>query len=455
MSTGAIFTGTSKFSSDLSSVLERAISIADLPRRQLEQQRVKLEDKVVAFQSLNARAGALQSTIAGLESGLGASAVTSSVSDGSAVRVTTSPGAGAGTYTMSVQNLGSSTTFVVDGFPTTSNPGAGSYVLTANPTLTFDPDPLDGTPDPVSISLSPASQSLQSLVDEINSRASNYVQAAIVNVGSTATPNYQLSLQSKKLGGADIKLIDGAAVAQNSASERGAMAQYTISGVSVSSDTRSVTIAPNVTVDLIGTSVTNATITLTKNTSSFKAGLSNFIAAFNDMVTEIDSHRGNKTSVLSGDSVLTTTVDSLRSLISTPGASGFGSLNEIGVYFDQKGKLFIEATAFTKATEGKFDQLKNFFGTSSTSGFLKSATNVMKMLTDSEKGFLGSAISTTQSSIDSQDVLIAAQEERITRLTEGMQARLAAADAAIAALESQVTFFKGLFESMNPNNRNR
>ena len=69
-------------------------------------------------------------------------------------------------------------------------------------------------------------------------------------------------------------------------------------------------------------------------------------------------------------------------------------------------------------------------------------------------GILQSTIQTVEDSIESQDALIAAQQARIDQLTRDLEARMAAADAMIAQLEQQATFFNNMFEAMRESSQN-
>lgn len=57
--------------------------------------------------------------------------------------------------------------------------------------------------------LSPASNTLQGLVDAINAQSGANVQASKVNVGTTAVPDYRLSVVSSVAGAVSIQLNDG------------------------------------------------------------------------------------------------------------------------------------------------------------------------------------------------------------------------------------------------------
>ena len=72
-------------------------------------------------------------------------------------------------------------------------------------------------------------------------------------------------------------------------SSLGRMVQYKVNGATVYSDSRSITIAPNLTADLLKAAPgTDVTVSVTKGTQAFKSAIQNFANAYNDTVNEID-----------------------------------------------------------------------------------------------------------------------------------------------------------------------
>src|SRR3954447_774360 len=189
-SSNAVFTGSSTYSSDFSSVITRSVAIASLPIQILTNQKNALDGQVTALTSLKGKATTLQSSIQAIGNAFGSSSYSSSVGNTSAVGVTLGDSATEGSWTVGVNNLGSSTAYVVSGFPAVADPNNDAYISGTTQTI------LVGNQ---LITLHPAGQTLRAVVDEINKTAGTSVQASIVNVGTTSTPNYQLSLQSRKL----------------------------------------------------------------------------------------------------------------------------------------------------------------------------------------------------------------------------------------------------------------
>jgi flagellar capping protein FliD len=105
---------------------------------------------------------------------------------------------------------------------------------------------------------------------------------------------------------------------------------------------------------------------------------------------------------------------------------------------------------FDTATEGKLESLKTAIGSATTTGFLKSASDALNTIEGSkDDGLLQATIKTVAESIKSQDDRIENQQLRIDNLTRDLETRMAAADALIAQLEQQATYFTNMFESMH------
>lgn len=458
-----LFTGASRYTQDFSAVIDRQVGIASLALTQMQQARQTSSDRVSALRALSGRLSTLQGTLQAVEDSVNSKALQATSSDTSAVRVTAGPNVADSSYTMQVISLGSYSTAVskTSGVPVTSDPSTGDFVAAGTTQLTLSiTDHNSDTPASSTLAIDlTRGTSLQGVVDAINATAGSGVKAAIVNVGSTDAPNYALSLQSTKLGKLALQLNNGATELMNvdSASSSdpslGSRAQYKINGASVYSETRTVTIAPSLTADLLkASSGTDITITVSKNASTFQSAISGFITAYNAVLDTLDNY-GGKGGTLAGDSILGTTRQQLRSGINNATSSGnLQSLAKIGLEFKSDGRLNLNTSLFTAETADQFEALKELVGTSTTSGFMKSATDALKSLTG-EAGMLTGSISSLDNALKAEDARIAAETLRVELFTRDLQERLAKADALIAQLEQQANYFNNMFEAMRANQK--
>ncbi len=345
-----------------------------------------------------------------------------------------------GSWTVGVDNLGSSTAYVVSGFPSVADPNSDAYISGNTQTLLVDGN---------LITLHPAGQTLRAVVDEINKAAGTSVQASIVNVGSTSSPNYQLSLQSRKLGAIDLTFSDDTLESGNTAAQRGSQAQYTVNGTTITTDSSTVTLSPGVSLNLLQTTSSPTTVSVSRNTGSLETVLNNFVAAFNSMNSELASQHGKTTSALAGNSILSSANSSLRQLMSAATPSGsFNSLYDLGLGFDSTGNLTLDSDQFHKATDGKLDQVKTFFGTTDGPGLLSNLNAIMDSVVKDGSGYLSNAIDTTTKSSAAEALHISDEQDRVDKFETDLRTRMAAADAAIAALQQQVTYLSGMWTAM-------
>ncbi|MES1260959.1 MAG: flagellar cap protein FliD N-terminal domain-containing protein, partial [Acidobacteriota bacterium] len=249
------FTGVSKFATSLQSVLSRAVSIASLPLDSLSAGLNTLASKQAALQGLETPFLSLQNAIGTLQNTVKSGLLNSSVSDAGIVTATVQPGALAGSYSIEVESLGSSSTALSNSAATpVTDPAQQSISDAATLTLQVGA---------VSTTITPASSTLQGLVAAINTQAGDQVQATLVNVGSGSSPDYRLSLRAVNLGADAIDLTDGTGTLI-STSTTGSLASYKVAGLSTSitSASRTVTLAPGLTVNLTGQSAAGQATTI-------------------------------------------------------------------------------------------------------------------------------------------------------------------------------------------------
>lgn len=456
-----LFNGTSRFSADFAQVINRSVAIASLPLTQMQQQRVKSTDESTALKTVEAKVLALQASLIGIGGSLDIKSWQISSSD-AAVRPSIADGVAEGTYTLQVNKLGVFSTAVspIDPDPAIriADPSSGSFVTPGSTQLTLT---LKDWDTGVTTVLDPADisgESLQDTVNKINEKFGTKVKAAIVNLGSTDSPNYQLSLQSVTLGKVAIQVNDGTRdlmdvdLGDNADASLGELAEYKVNGATVQSSTRTVTLAPKLTADLLAAKpAQDITISVSRTATAFKSSLTSFINSFNTVLAELDLQAAG---TLKGNSLLSTIRQQLRSAVNASLTEGFGSMANIGLEFTREGQLSLNSTLFDTATAGKLDSLKTAIGNATTSGFLKVASDALNTLEGTgDNGILKATIKTVEDSVKLQDARIASQQLRIDILTRDLETRMGAADALIAQLEQQANYFTNMFESMRANQK--
>ena len=436
------FTGGSLFANDLQQVITRAVNIASLPIQQLNNEKSKLSDQSTALSSLSDQVTKLQASITSLTSAATNSTIAADVSDPSVVTATASASTLPGTYTVQVLDPGTfSSSISNNGLTTVTDPSKQNISSSTSFTLTVAGK---------NFTL-PASSNLNALANNINQSGAG-VQATVINIGSGSAPDYRLAIQASSIGATTIQLNDGTQNLLNSLAP-GTNASYTVNGQpagGISSNSRTVTIAPGLTVNLekAGT----ATVNVTPDSTAVSNALSTFVSAYNSVSNELGKSHGVAGGALAGDSVIYSTEATLRSITSySTGGSGFSSLESLGVGFDKNGQLQFDPSKLTALSQSQIQNVSTFLGDGTTTGFLKTAADALKSLVDPSTGLLPQAVSSVDAQISNQQQLIDTNQARVDALKTSLLQQIGAADALIASLEQQNNFITGLFNFNNGN----
>jgi len=433
------FTGVSNYASSLQQVLTREVSIASLPLQSLQAGLTTLNNQQSALQGLDTSFSSLEESIGGIQSAVSSGLLGATVADTTIASATLASGAAPGTYSLEVNNLGAfSTALSVAGSTAVTDPT--SQGITTAPALTLSLGGVDTT-------ITPASSSLDDLESAINSQAGGQVQATLVNVGSTSSPDYRLSLQSVNLTTGAIDLTDSLGNDLISTSTTGEPASYTVDGAPpISSDTRTITLSTGLTVNLLGQSAadTATTIKVQTDTSALASAFSSFAQAYNSAADAVSAQQGQNAGALSGDSILLTLKGVLGQLGTYSNGTPANSLANFGITLDETGQLSIDTDTFSSAAASSFSTLLATVG-DSTSGFLLAANNLLSSVEDPATGALTTEEAALTDQITSQQSQITAEQATVSQLQTNLTAQISQADATIASLESQVSYVTGLF----------
>lgn len=439
-------TGSSTFASDLQSAVTRAVAIQNLPVQLLQADQSQLNDKATELGQLATLFTGVQSSLQTLASGTSGGALAASVSDTSIVQANLTGTPLPGTYTVDVLDPGSAAS-AISAAPSAlvTDPSATDISTSTSFTLTV------GTQ---TFHVAPAAQSLNALATAINSSGAP-VQALVINVGSPSAADYRLVVQGTSLGNTAIQLNDGTNDLMASLSA-GANATYTVNGQppgGISTSSSTVTIAPGLNVTLQKAGIAN--VTVAANLKSVSAGLAAFVTAYNSAVAELQKNRGSNGGALTGNSIVSSMQQALRSIVNYTGTSGsVTSLTQLGVQFTQQGTLTLDSSALDNLSTSQVTDALSFLGDPNASGLLQFAKNTVNSLVDPTDG----AIATQAQAFQDQNVRdqnrITAAQARIAQFQANMQAQMAKADALIATLQQQNTFLQGLFQFNTSNNPN-
>jgi flagellar hook-associated protein 2 len=448
-----LFTGTSRYSSDFQSVIQRAVNIASLPLNQYKNEQSALNAQATALTSLSGNFSSLQSALDSLTNAASAANKRADSSDTSVLTADVTADATPGTYTFDITNPGAAATSLSSsaGLLKVTDPAKSSITDKGSFTLTVTTDP--GTPQQSVRTFSfSAATSLNALRDQINVQAGANVQATIVNVGTADAPDYRVSLQSTKLVPEHIQLNDGSKDLM-SFQTPGARVAYKLNGSTevFLSDSRSLALSPGLTVHVqAATSGTPVTLTVSSDDTQLSSALSSFATAYNSVVDELDKNRGQGGGALTGNSIISSLSSTLQNLTFYYGDGN--SLATIGLVLGKDGHLSLDQDTFDAAMKDP-SSVAQFLG-SATSGYLSTAKSMLDSVTGTS-GTLTSASQLVQDDLVQQQQLIDDNQARVDQLQEQLQEQMAAADALIAQMEQQATFMTNMFQAMTTDSKNQ
>ena len=443
-SNGTYFTGLSSYSSDLNQVITQALNIAALPVENLDNQLTEVEAQSSVLQTLSSDFSGLQSAISSIGSATGLSSYGATNSETNVATASVGSGVLDGSYTLNVTQMGSvSSAMSNDGLLTVTDPTSTNVSSSTSYTLT-----VDGTNYTIDLS---GGDTLDNLVSAINSSGAP-VNATIVNVGSTSSPDYRLSLQGQNYSADTIQLNDGSQNLMESLAT-GQPLVYQVNGEpadGISSDTGNVTLSPGLTADITGTGQTQ--ITVSQNTTSIANALNSFVSAYNSVVTQLQASHGQNANALAGNSIVLTLQQDLQQLGSyqTGGTGNVTTLTDLGLEFTDTGQLEFDQSTFDSAS---ISDVLNFLGSATGTnggtgtGFLASATNILDSVTDSTTGSLTAAINANSTETTSLNTQITNEAAQITQLQQNLTSQMATADATIASLQQEASEVTNLFQS--------
>jgi len=431
------FTGASGYSQDLQNVISRAVAIAELPVTELTNQESALQSQSTELSSIDTDLTALQTAIQGVDTAVGGS-YQAQVSNTDLISASAGAGALAGTYSIEVDSAGAyASSLSASNWPgTTTDPG-GTYSLV-----------IDNTP----YTIQSTDGSASSVAAAINSQYGDQVQATVVNVGSATSPDQRISLQDTTLGAHTLDIQDSNSDSLQTQGPAGSQASYIVdgSGNTVTSDSPSVTIATGLTVNLLSADVGNpATITVSGTDDALTQALTSFTSAYNKVVADVQSQRGQSAGPLQGQSILseiTQVIDNLATYVS-PTDSAVNGLASLGLNLGENGQLTFNTQKLDGAYNSSSGAVSSFLGSATGGGWLESATNALTDLVDPTVGLVTNEENNLQTRTTAISDQITAKNDQITTLKTNLTQQMAAADTLISTMEQQDTFLTQMLQA--------
>lgn len=427
------FNGTSTYASQFQSEITREVAIASLPISQMQSDQTALNSQATELGTLDSKFTSLQTAIQSIDTAVSGSSFEATVSNTSALSANVSDGATEGYYSVKVDNIGAYATSLTAATWVDSTGAAKTYTLVVGNNK---------------YSITPTDNSAASVAAAINSQEGSLVQATVVNVGSSSSPDYRISLQNQSLGDAPVDIqLNGTSLQTQQVT--GAPAQYEVnnSGVTVTSNSRTAQISPGLTIDLLAQTTSPVNITVTRSSTALANALSGFVTAYNSAVDEVDAQRGQNAGPLQGQQIVFDLSQALGAIGTYTGDGSLGGLSGLGLTLGSDGHFTFDESTLLGADLTNSSAIDSFVGSIANGGFLQAANNTLNSLENSDTG----VIKTTEAEYEQQSThmqnQITAQQQQVSILQTNLTNQMTRADALIASMQSQYSYFTSVFQA--------
>ncbi len=427
------------------------------PINVLQGQKTVLQAQQGVYTTLVSALGTLQSAAQGLSLSSDFNQKSAASSDASVLTVSADSTAQAGASTILVDTLAKAQTIESATF-TSATDSIGTGTLTIHVGSTTTPVTIDATND-----------TLTGLQAAINSSGAG-VTASIVNVGTKASPDYRLILQSKNTGTENAVTVTGTLsggtdpfAGGGTVVQAAADAVFSVNGLTVTRSSNTVSdIIPGVTLTLlkegnhdgiVSSADASATVSIGLNNSGVQSSIQSFVDAYNAVnkivssqfsLDPTTSHQG----VLAGDAALRGVMSRLRHELSAAGGNGVGftHLSDIGISFQDDGSLALDTTKLNNALDTNPTGVANLF-TLVQNGIGKRIPDAIDSMINPVNGSLIAREQGIQARISDIDQQTADEQQRLTDYQNQLTQQFAALEQMVSQMQSQGNF---LTDTFNP-----
>jgi flagellar capping protein FliD len=191
-------------------------------------------------------------------------------------------------------------------------------------------------------------------------------------------------------------------------------------------------------------------ITVAASDSNLSSALSSFATAYNAAVAATAKETGQGGGALAGQSLVYELQDALSQIAQFTSSSGsVHDLSDLGLDLDSTGNLTFSASQFDGQSATGIQQ---YLGGLTSGGFLQTANNALTTAADPTTGMLVTQYNDLSSEITNDQTQISNDQTQVNIIQTNLSAQLSAADAAIAVLQEQNTYYTNLFQTENANN---
>jgi flagellar hook-associated protein 2 len=443
----------STLASDSSSASTAGFDVQTIVNEVIQSQRQQTEtqwqteettdnSQVTALQQLSTQLQSLSTSVDALNDPTGSfNAMTTTVSDSSALSATAGDGTAVGSHSISVTSLATTSSFYSDELATSSTTfGTGTISLQV------------GSGAATAITVDDTDNTLTGLAAAINNQNLGVTANVITDSGGA-----RLTLVSNSSGAAGNITISSNSTGLNlNLGSKGADAALTVDGVPIDSSSNTIaSVIPGVTLNLLGVTSSPVTLQVGSDTSQAVEAINNFVSAYNTVISNINSQFSYNASTgtagtLMGDSAVELVQSTLLSdaAASVSGNGAISSLASLGISVNEDGTLAVNSSQLTNALASNFSAVQSFFQTTST-GFAQTFASDLNNLTDPtnspiaiDVNGINSSISSLQSSIADFEANLTTEKQSLMTYYSNLNTTLQSLPSLLSTVNAQLASLK-------------
>ena len=440
---------------DVSTLVSQLVSATQAPQEALISSRTQaVTAQISAVGALKSALSTFQSSLSALDTPSAFGALSATSSNTTAFTASADAGATLGTYSIAVTQLAQAQQLVSGAFSGGGSQTVGTGTLKLSLGATSFSVNIDSTNDTVA-----------GIAAAINGATGNPgIEASVV----TGTDGAHLVLSSSLTGATNtIQVAEtdtGTALAaltygtantthytQQTAPQDAA---FSIAGVAYTSASNTVTTAlSGVTLNLLTTTTTPASLTVSTDTATVQGNISAFVTAYNTLQSALASLGSyNATSgtagPMMGDALLSGVQNEVRSVLYSvvnTGSSTYSSLASIGVTTNSDGSLSVNSTTLSAALNSDFSAVSQLF--SGTTGV---AASLNSQITTSLQA--GGSIDSRSKTLVQQENALTQQSnqlgQQMSALTASLTEQYSSLNTLLSSLQSTSAYLSQAFNSL-------
>jgi flagellar hook-associated protein 2 len=361
-------TGASSAGIDVTAAVNAAVTAAQAPETDWENQESALQSQTTALDQLQTDTTNIDNDVQALNSLTGPlSARTVTSSNSSIVSASAASGTAVGNHTVSVTSLASTASWASgDVASATTALAAGSFTIT------------DAAGNTTTISTGTGTSTLNDVENTINGDNLG-VKATIVTDATGA----RLAIVADNSGAANnFTVTAGTGGLSFANAVTGVDASLTVDGIGIDSASNTVTGAiPGVTLNLLNASPgTNVSLAIAPDTTQASTAINQFVTDYNAAIADLNTQftfSGTNEGPLATDSVvrsLQSTLEGALDYTYTPasGTTTMPNLSSMGISVNNDGTLTADSATLNDALANNFGDVQNFFQGAAMNGFANS-----------------------------------------------------------------------------------